>query len=529
VEKVSDDFKSLREDFSKLTYGKGVDTHTLVWKLDLDSWRAEKLVDDQRYIVDFAVSPDEQRIAMITRDSEPQIWNEGFSRVDIYDAGSRMVTTLDDSLWRKATPSPYGWLEGLSWSGDSKKLAFREAFDGYPSEILVVDWSGKIPRSYRLKRPEELSLGDAPRMVWLGNSNDLCFVADQKARERLAVISGIESGKQGAFRILTPGDLVAETFSITPDGKYVAAAISDTTHPADIYFGSVGAKAELKRLTHVNPQIDTWKLPHIQVVSWKGAHGDNVDGILELPYDYKPGQKLPMHVALHGGPTDADHLYFQYWIYGRGLWASLGWAVFAPNYRGSTGYGDKFLIDLIGHENDIDVEDILTGVDAMVARGIADSTKLAVSGWSNGGYLTNCLITKTQRFKAASSGAGVMDMNMQWGTEDTPGHVINFEQGFPWNQYEQYRKSSPLYDLDKVTTPTLIHVGEEDQRVPAVHSRTLFRALSFYRHIPCELVMYPGQDHTIMTYTDRKAKLAWDIAWFDKYVLGKSSEEPKKP
>jgi dipeptidyl aminopeptidase/acylaminoacyl peptidase len=316
---------------------------------------------------------------------------------------------------------------------------------------------------------------------------------------------------------------------VTPDGKDFAVAISDTTHPADIYGGSLEGKGSLKRLTHVNPQIDTWKLPHIQIVSWKGAHGDNVEGILELPYDYKPGQKLPMHVALHGGPTDADHLYFQYWIYGRGLWASLGWAVFAPNYRGSVGYGDKFLTDLIGHENDLDVEDILTGVDAMVARGIADSSKLAVSGWSNGGYLTNCLITKTNRFKAASSGAGVLDMAMQWGTEDTPGHVVNFEKGFPWANYEEYKRSSPLYDLNKVTTPTLIHVGEDDERVPAVHARTLFRALAFYRHVPCELVMYPGQGHGLMTYSDRKAKLAWDIAWFDKYVLGKSTEEPKKP
>ncbi|HEY3293986.1 MAG TPA: S9 family peptidase [bacterium] len=524
VEKVAEDFKDLREEYSKLTYGKGVDTHTQVWKLDLTSWRTDKLIDEQRYIVEFAVSPDEQKIAMITRYAEPDIWNEGFSRVDVYDAAAQKVTTLADELWRKNTPSPYGWLDGLTWSADSKKLAFRESFDGYPSELLVAQWNGATVQSFRLKRPEEFSLGDSPRMMWIGTSSDLCFLSDVKARVRVAVISGIEGGKQGAYRVLTPGDIVAETFSMTPDGKSFAAAISDTTHPADIYFGAVAGKGGLKRLTRVNPQIDTWKLPHIQVVSWKGAHGDNVEGILELPYDYKPGQKLPMHVALHGGPTDADHLYFQYWIYGRGLWASLGWAVFAPNYRGSVGYGDKFLTDLVGHENEIEVEDILTGVDAMVARGIADSSKLAVSGWSNGGYLTNCLITKTNRFKAASSGAGVLDMAMQWGTEDTPGHVINFQQGFPWSNPNAYRKASPLWDADKITTPTLIHVGEDDERVPAVHARTLFRALNFYRNIPSELVMYPGQGHGLMTYTDRKAKLAWDIAWFDKYVLGKKAE-----
>jgi dipeptidyl aminopeptidase/acylaminoacyl peptidase len=528
-EVVQPEWKDLMSEYKDLTYGKGVENFSQVWKLDLSEWRAEKIIDDKRVIRSFAVSPDEKSIAMVTQPAAELIWGEGFSRVDIFDAATQKITALNDSLWRKVAKSPYGWIEGLAWSADSKNLAFRVDWDGYPAELYAAHWTAGGIQMHWLSRPQQLSLGEGTHMEWIGNSHDLTFMAEQKARVRVAVIADVQPGKQGGYRVLTPGDVVADNFSLTRDGKSCAIALADTTHPADIYVTATDSKSAPKRLTRVNPQIDSWKLPHIQIVKWQGANGDTVEGILELPHDYQPGQKLPLHVALHGGPTMADHLYFEYWIYGRGLWASLGWAVFAPNYHGSTGYGDKFLTDLIGREDDIEVEDILKGVDALVARGMADSSKLAVSGWSNGGFLTNCLITKTDRFKAASSGAGVVDMAIQWGTEDTPGHVVNYTQGLPWDRPDAYRKSSPLWELNKVKTPTLIHQGAADSRVPPAHSQTLFRGLSFYEHVPCELIEYPDQGHSLMTYSYRKAKLEWDVAWFDKYVLGKNTAEPKKP
>ncbi|MCA9070498.1 MAG: prolyl oligopeptidase family serine peptidase, partial [Planctomycetaceae bacterium] len=155
--------------------------------------------------------------------------------------------------------------------------------------------------------------------------------------------------------------------------------------------------------------------------------------------------------------------------------------------------------------------------------------KLGVMGWSNGGFLTNAIITKDSRFKAASSGAGVIDQVLQWGLEDTPGHVINYMNGkLPWENPALYQKSSPLYDLGKVTAATLIHVGEKDARVPAAHAKTLFRGLSRYGKAPTQLITYPGAGHSPTTYAHRKAKMAWDVAWFQHYLLG-DSKEPKKP
>jgi dipeptidyl aminopeptidase/acylaminoacyl peptidase len=235
-----------------------------------------------------------------------------------------------------------------------------------------------------------------------------------------------------------------------------------------------------------------------------------------------------MVVEVHGGPTDATPLAFRFWGYGRVIFPARGYALLSPNYRGSTGYSDKFMTDLIGRENDVEVKDILAGVDAMAQRGVADPERLGVMGWSNGGFLTNCLITSSPRFKAASSGAGVLDQFMQWATEDTPGHVINYMRGLPWDKTEAYVKGSPAYRLNQVRTPTLIHVGEKDERVPAEHARALYRALREYLGVPSELLVYPDQPHGLGKASQRMAKMEWDLAWFDKYVRGEPSP-PKAP
>jgi dipeptidyl aminopeptidase/acylaminoacyl peptidase len=262
-------------------------------------------------------------------------------------------------------------------------------------------------------------------------------------------------------------------------------------------------------------------LPQLSVVSWKGAGGQTVEGILELPPDYKKGDKAPLVVEIHGGPTTSSYYKLQYWIYGRTLLPARGYAVLCPNYRGSTGYGDKFTTDLIGRENDLDVEDILKGVDALIERGIADPDRLAVSGWSNGGFLTNCIITKTTRFKAAISGAGIVDAVMEWGSNDEPAYTMVFKQGLPWSNPEKYLKASPTYKLDKVKTPTLIHVGANDERCPPGHSRMLYRALKEYVNVPTELIVYPGEGHGLAKYRNRQAKMEWDLAWLDRWVMGK--------
>lgn len=515
-EHVGDDWKDLRTEFKELTYGHGVMKTSQLWTLDLVNWRSELLLDEKRVVNDLKVSPDGRRVAMQTTPDEELIFNEGWSRVDVFDAHSKKTVIVTPDGWRAGHPSRYGWIDSVAWAEDGEALAFTVSFDGYPTMLYVAEWFEGEPKIRELPRPDGVTVIGGT-VQWRGSSRDLCFIGEEKARARVYAIRHVRNGTEGKALTFSPGDVVVSAFHFSRDGGTLAVVMGTTEHTSDVFTAS--PTGEYKRRTVVNPQVETWKLPQISIVQWAGANGDPVEGILELPPNYQPGgPPLPLVVEIHGGPTSATLYSLRFWIYGRTLMAARGYALLSPNYRGSTGYGDKFLVDLVGRENDIEVEDILKGVDAMIERGIADPERLAVMGWSNGGFLTNGLITKTDRFKAASSGAGVLDQAMQWGVEDTPGHVINFMKNLPWGDADEYRESSPLYNLHKVKTPTLIHVGENDERVPAAHARTLYRALHHYLNVPTELIVYPGEGHGLTTYRHRKAKMEWDVAWFDRYL-----------
>jgi dipeptidyl aminopeptidase/acylaminoacyl peptidase len=515
-EHVDDEWKELRTEFKELTYGHGVMKASQLWTLDLVTWRSEKLLDNKRVINALAVSPDGRRVAMHTTPDEEIIFNEGWSQLDVFDSATQSVQTVTPGGWRNDHSSPYGWIDGVAWAADGEALALTVSFDGYPTRLYVVEWTEGRPALRELSRPPGVSVvGGTAR--WRGPSRDLCLIGEEKARARVYAVSDVRNGGQGRATTLTPGDVVVSAFDFSRDGNTMAVVLGTTQHFPDVF--TVSGQGEYARVTHVNPQVETWKLPQISIVQWKGADGETVEGILELPPGYEPGgPPLPLVVEIHGGPTSATQYSLRYLIYGRTLLPAKGYALLSPNYRGSTGYGDKFLVDLIGRENDIEVEDILKGVDALIERGIADADRLAVMGWSNGGFLTNCLITRTDRFKAASSGAGVIDQVMQWGLEDTPGHVINYMKNLPWNDPDEFRASSPLYNLSGVKTPTLIHVGENDERVPAGHAKTLYRALRHYLNVPTELIVYPGEGHGLTKYKHRKAKMQWDLSWFERYI-----------
>lgn len=517
--------RKLKRRYSSITYGHGVVTYTTLWELDLSTWRAKKLASPDRVVNAFTVSADGRRIAMITTPNAELITNEGWSRVDIWDRKTGKITALDDQLWRKEAPSPYGWLDAPSWSADGKALAFTVDFDGYPGELLVARFrDGSAPAIRRLKRPDELTLHSGATPRWRGTSKDLLFVGEKDAVARIYAIPGAAGDKPKAGYAATAGKVVVGSIAVSRDGKRVVANGRTPTNFGDLWIGKAGKGVALKQLTESNPQVARWKLPKMERFTWKSPDGTPVEGILELPPGYKPGKPLPTVILLHGGPASAARFSLRFWGYGRTFLAAQGYAVLLPNYRGSTGYGDKFLTDLIGRKNDIDVIDILAGVDALVAKGIADPKRLGVAGWSNGGYLTNCLITRTERFKAASSGAGVFDVIMQWGIEDTPGHVVNYQKGFPWNRFDSMRKASPLFSADKIKTPTLIHVGENDPRCPPEHSRALHRALHHYVKVPVELLIYPGTGHSLRKWAHKKAKMEWDLAWFKKYLLGNGAK-----
>lgn len=526
---LDDRWKELRSQFDDLQYGSDAGEHSELWGLDLTTWRLNQLVTPKGFYRGFSVNDHGQKVALVKVPDDELISHEGWSQIDIVDVPSGKTTTMPDALWRSQGPSPYGWIESPTWSADGSRLAFSVDFDGYPQEVFVATFPEEAsPTIHKLPRTlfgDEAAkeLTTSGRLTWRPKSHDLCFLAESHAVQRVYQIKDAGGDPASKATVLTPGKVVIDAFSFDDNGQHLAVVTSGLIHFNDVFLVmDLGSEAQYRRLTNVNSHVDQWRLPQVKVVQWKAPDGVTVEGILELPpgYDQQADGPLPLLVQLHGGPTSSSKYRLQYWVYGRTLFPARGWALLSPNYRGSTGYGDKFLTDLIEQENDIEVSDILAGVDAMVELGIADPERLAVSGWSNGGYLTNCLITQTDRFKAASSGAGVFDMTMQWAVEDTPGHVINYAGGLPWERPQAMQQMSPLYRADEITTPTLIHCGANDARVPVAHSQALHRALSRYLDVPSELVVYPNTAHGLSRRSDREAKLQWDVQWLEGYTLG---------
>ena len=523
-EEVEDDLAGLRSKYKDLDYGHGLVKYSTLMRLDLRTWRSEELAAPDRYIRTFAVAPDGRSVAMVTDPDRNLITHEGQSRVDLLDLSSKEVTTITKDGWRDDHPSPFGWIDTPDVSAGGNVL-FSVAFDGYPVMLLVASKGDGGWGLATVEAADPVTIGfDAAEFV--EGTGDVAYVGEDHGRAR---VYRVENGKTA---VVTPGDVVVFDFALH-EGRPAIVTAATPTELGDVW--RVDGD-QYTKLTNVNPHTADWAFPEVQLYTWTAPDGVEVQGILELPpgYNKEEDGPLPLVVAIHGGPTAAEPYMRRFRIYGRSLMAAKGYAMLSPNYRGSTGYGEKFMVDLIGRENEIEVADILAGVEALAEDGLIDPEKVGVMGWSNGGFLTNALLSETftagleekeYGFAAASSGAGVVDQVIQWGTEDTPGHVVNYMQGkLPWENPGEYLESSPLYELHKTQTPTLIHVGGADARVPPEHSRTLYRALHNYLDVPAELIVYPGEPHGLMKKSNRAAKMAWDHAWFDKYLKGGGEE-----
>jgi dipeptidyl aminopeptidase/acylaminoacyl peptidase len=521
----TDAFTKLREKFPKPEYGSGKRTVSELYRIGTDG-KPEKLIADKRYIREFAVTRDGNRIAMITAIDDTVLKSEGESRVDVWErtepvasAPGGKITTPPTDVYRAKAASPHAWLEHLAWSPDGTKFAFNAIFDAYPTEIIIGELKDGKWTTTRMPRPAGLHVhGYGSAIRWLAPAT-LVYTAEREATHRLHGYDAAE-GKSPDDWDNQPGQVVY-TFDATPHGGTAAAVCSRPGRMAELLAWHQGQRPEV--IVDPNPHTANWKFPTVQHITWKAPDGTTVGGPLELPYGWKKGDKpLPLVVAIHGGPTTSSPNDLRFDPHnGRLYFAAKGYAVLCPNYRGSTGYGDQFVTDLIGKENDIEVKDILAGIQHLITEGIADPERIAVMGWSNGGYLTNCLITLKDppvKIKAASSGAGILDTVAEWGFNDEPAYPMVFKKGLPWEQPELYKKTSPTYGLGNVKTPTLIHVGGNDVRCPPGHSRMLHRALKEYVKVPTELVVYPGEPHGLTKLSNRIAKMEWDLAWFEQYL-----------
>jgi dipeptidyl aminopeptidase/acylaminoacyl peptidase len=267
-------------------------------------------------------------------------------------------------------------------------------------------------------------------------------------------------------------------------------------------------------------------LGEAEVITWKSRDGATVEGVLLKPVGYTAGRKVPLLVSAHGGPTAAHTNGFKASSSPGQTWASRGWAVLYPNPRGSTGYGEQWMRGNIPDWGGGDYQDIMTGVDELIRRGIADSTRMAFEGWSYGGYMTSWVVSQTGRFKAAMMGAGLPSLLSMAGTTDIPGYINTFFNGLP--QYDgsivnpsirHYLERSAISYSDRVTTPLLILHGANDERVPIGQPMEFYRALKDRGKIT-ELVFYPREGHGLQEYYHQLDRMKREYEWMARHALG---------
>lgn len=289
-------------------------------------------------------------------------------------------------------------------------------------------------------------------------------------------------------------------------------------HPPEAFVSAVNEFAPVV-VSRINSDMPKPPSGRTEVIRWKSTEDMEVEGLLTYPVGYEQGKRCPLLLVVHGGPMGVFTETFDgnAGTYPIAAFAARGYAVLRPNPRGSSGYGKKFRYANYGDWGGGDFRDVMTGVDHVIAQGIADPDRLGVMGWSYGGFMTSWTITQTKRFRAASVGAGVTNLMSFTGTADIPGFLPDYFGGEFWDKLDVYRSHSAMFQIKGVMTPTLIQHGERDERVPLSQGQELYNALK-RQGCTTKMVIYPRTPHGIEEPRLLLDCMDRNLEWFDRYV-----------
>ena len=276
------------------------------------------------------------------------------------------------------------------------------------------------------------------------------------------------------------------------------------------------------QVSHVNEAMAKYPAPKTEVVRWKSTDGKDVEGLLTYPISYTAGKRVPLLLIVHGGPAGVFKQAFlgNYSPFPVAVFANDGYAVLRVNPRGSSGYGRDFRYANYKDWGGGDFADLMSGVDYVVSKGVADANRLGVMGWSYGGFMTSWIIGHTDRFRAAIVGAGVTDLLSFTGTADIPGFLPDYFGGNFWETYELWRAHSPIMFVSNVKTPTLLEHGEADERVPTSQGYELYNALKL-RGVPVKMIVFPRQHHGLTEPKMRVKAAQSSVEWIEKWIPAK--------
>jgi len=473
--------------------------------------KARRLTSGPLTVGSFDWSPDGRAIAFDHR-IDPNLNNGGTADISI-------VAVADGSLRKLVTQE--GPDTRPVWSPDGKQIAFSSAMAS-PSFYYTNNRIAVIPAAGGAIKVLSEGFDEQPSIVDWAPSGIL-FAGLEKISSRLYRLDPAS----GTFTALTAASgASAGGFSFSRDFSSVAFNSGDAKAFPEIYVASTATIATPKKLTSYGEQIKGWTVGNREMISWKSTDGAVIEGVLHKPADFQAGRKYPLLVIIHGGPTGISRPFRVQTggPYPMEQWLAKGALILEPNYRGSAGYGEKFRSLNVRNLGVGDAWDVLSGVDHLVAQGLADKDRLGVMGWSQGGYISAFLAThERQIFKAISVGAGISNWMTYYVNTDIHPFTRQYLKATPWDDPAIYAKTSPMTYIKQAKTPTLIQHGEFDTRVPTPNAYELYQGLQDV-DVPVKLIIYKGFGHGLNKPKAARAAMEHNWEWFEKYIWGGASK-----
>ena len=474
--------------------------------LDVASGQLRQVSPENLHVYDFDWSPDDKTFVATAAPGpgDNNWWIAQIYTVDI--AKGNAVSIYKPSL-QVAVPR---------WSPDGKSIAFIEGLmsdEGFHGgDLFTIPASGGDVQNRTNDRK-----GSVSSLFWLTPDRILFteYVGGGGAVSELTLENNsVRTIWKGAEAFHAFGNF--PDFAVSKDGKVAAADRTTFDTPPEIWAGPIG---EWRRLTNDNSALTaTWG--KAEDLEWTNE-GFNIQGWLLSPAKIESGKKYPMVVLIHGGPSSAVT---PDWPAGFGMsraiiaaLSSRGYYVLMPNPRGSYGRGEAFTRANVKDFGHGDLRDVLAGIDAAIKKYPIDPTRLGVTGWSYGGYMTMWTVTQTDRFHAAVAGAGIANWQSYYGQNLIGQWMIPFFGASVYDDPGVYEKSSPIRFIKNVKTPTLIIVGERDAECPTAQSYEFWHALKTLG-VPTQLIIYPGEGHLFLDPKHQTDRLEQTVGWFDKYL-----------
>lgn len=426
------------------------------------------------------------------------------------------VLDVSSGNLRKIADTPT-YTHTARWSHDGKSVAFVGSTGPaiYKTDLFVVSADGGAPR--KLTSSFDLNAGEP---IWSPDGKSLYFSTE--SRESINVYTADVAA--GTVRPVSDKRGVLNVTGISDNGETAVGLWSDPDHPDDVFRSDL-TFASVQPITNQNAWLSDYALGATEVIKWKSSKdGMEIDGIVTKPVDFDGSHKVPFLLNPHGGPTGASQLSFNPT---EQIMAANGYMVLEPNFRGSSGRGEKFATANQNDWGNGDYRDDMSGVDAVIQKGWADPARMGAFGWSYGGYMTFWIDTQTDRFKAISPGAGLPDLYSMYSQTDIHRYLrLFFDMKAPWDNFQEYWDHSAMKYVENVKTPTMILHGQADTRVPIPQAEEFYQALS-ERHIPVEYVTYPRENHGFTEPRHIQDRWQRYLVFFGKYLDNPPVTEPK--